>query len=299
MKLAFGVHLSTHGLYDYGAFLKTAVLADSLGYDYITIGDHIFVVPERAGGNPDRPYKLDSYTTLTALATQTTRAKLGTRVSPLPFYNPTRLAKMLTTVDIISGGRVILGAGAGAGDGRSPENNEFFRSGIGWFTPEERIGRMRESIDVMLRLWSEDRTSFKGKYYSIPDMPFWPKPVQKPHPPIWFGGSGDRLLSTCAKYGVGIFPFPNASLDALRDLNDRLKKAEEKQGRRSHAMLTPSLVYPDGIGTASSQWPEKVEELANVGASVVMIDLSHRAVPPAEAQEFLKNFAQVFLKFKE
>lgn len=295
MKLSFGVHLATHGLYDYKNFLKTAVLADNLGYDYITIGDHFFNVPEGSGGDPDRPYKLDSYTTLAALATQTTRAKLGTRVSPLPFYYPSRLAKMLTTVDIISGGRVILGAGAGSG--RSPEDNEFFRSGVGWFTPEERIGRMRESIEIMLRLWSEDRTSYKGKYFSVTNMPFWPKPVQKPHPPIWFGGSGDRLLNATAKYGVGIFPEPNASSDRLRDLNDRLKKAEEKQGRKSHVILAPSVVYPDGIGTSPSQWPEKIRELADIGAGVIMIDLSQGAIPPYEAQEFIKNFAQVFPKF--
>lgn len=112
MTLNFGVHMPIHGIYDYKAFLETSMFADRLGYDYVTVGDHFFLSPEfyrRAGGDTDRPDKLDAWVALAALAAETKGVKIGTRVSPLPFYLPARLAKMVATVDIISGGGLYLG----------------------------------------------------------------------------------------------------------------------------------------------------------------------------------------------
>ena len=108
------------------------------------------------------------------------------------------------------------------------------------------------------------------------------------------------LVDTTAKYGEGIFPTPNTPLERLEDLKSRLRKAEEKYGRKKPVSLAPSLSYPDGVGTSASQWVENIENLAQVGASLVLIDLSSRPVPPAKAQEFIKEFAvKVFPKFEQ
>ena len=297
MKLRFGVHMPIHGIYDYEAFLETSVLADRLGYDYVTVGDHFFLSPEfykRAGGDPDRPDKLDAWVTLAALAAHTKRAKLGTRVSPIPFYLPARLAKMVATVDMISGGRAILGAGAAA------YRDEAVAYGVGWWGHRERIERMVEALEIILKLWTQDRTTFSGKYYRVLDAPFWPKPVQKPHPLVWFGGSSNAIVDATAKYGEGIFPFPNMPLEKLEDLNIRLRKAENSHGRDRHAILAPSLSYPDGIGGSPSKWLSSIESLMKIGSSLVLVDLSSRPVPPSKAQDFLRDFAdRVLPEFRE
>ena len=296
-KISFGVHIPIHGVYDYRAFLETAMLADSLGYDYVTVGDHFYVpnpeVYKRVGADPDRPDKLDAWSALAALATQTDRVKLGTRVSPMPFYLPGRLAKTVTAVDIISGGRVILGVGAGT------KKDEAMAYGLWWGKHHERTERMVEGVEIVRKLWVEDRTTFKGKHYNVVDAPFWPKPVQKPHPPIWFGGESDAIINSAVNYGEGIFPNPDMPIRKLEDLNDRLRNAENRQGRKTHVKLAPGLNYPDGMGRTTSQWLDNVESLMSVGGSLIFIDLASSSETPANVQVFLKDFAHnIFPKFK-
>lgn len=290
------MHVPIHGTYDYKAFLKTSVLAERLGYDYITVGDHFFLPPEsykRMGGDPDRPDKLDAWITLAALATQTNKVKLCTRVSPVPFYLPASLAKIVATVDIISGGRTVLGVGA------AWNRVEAVAYGVGWSGHKERIERMIEGLEIVLKLWSEDKTTFKGKYYHVVDAPLWPKPIQKPHPPIWFGGTSNAIVDAAVKYGDGIFPPTGTSSERLEDLFNRLREAENKQGRRRRVMLAPSLSYPDGVGKNPPQWIENIEELMDIEASLILLDFSTTYAPPDEAQKFLKDFAiKVFPKFK-
>ena len=114
--MRFGVHLPTHGEYGYAEVLKVSLVADELGFNSLWIGDHFYLPREfyeKTGWDPDKPNKLDAWILLSALAVQTKRIRLGARVSPLPFYEPARLAKIVATVDIISGGRVNFGVGAG------------------------------------------------------------------------------------------------------------------------------------------------------------------------------------------
>jgi alkanesulfonate monooxygenase SsuD/methylene tetrahydromethanopterin reductase-like flavin-dependent oxidoreductase (luciferase family) len=284
-----------HGMYDFEAFLKTSILADELGYDYIFVGDHFFLGPEfyrNVGGDPDRPDKLDAWMSLAALATRTTRARLGTRVSPIPFYQPARLAKIVATLDIMSGGRAVLGAGAGI------FRDEAVAYGVEWSGHRERTERMIEGLEIILRLWSEDRATFRGKHYSVVDAPFWPKPIQKPHPPIWFGGSSDAIIGATLKYGEGILPPPGFPLEKLEELSDRLREAEKKQGKSRQAVLAPSLRYPDGVGRNPSEWLDNIESHVNIGTGLIVLDISQRPVPPDEAKRFLNEFArEVFPRF--
>ncbi len=296
MSLNFGVHLPIHATYGYEDVLKTSILADKLGYDYITVGDH-FYLPSRSyrriGGDPDKPDKLDAWATLAALAARTKGVKLSTRVSPMPFYLPARLAKIVATVDIISGGRAILGVGA------AWHEEEAVAYGVGWGNHKERIERMMEGVEIILRLWSEDKTTFRGNYYRVLEAPFWPKPIQKPHPQIWFGGASKAIIDATAKYGDGVFPLTDTPPDKLKDLNNRLRKAEKKQCRKTGATLAPSLSYPEGIGKTPSQWIENVEVQKSIGAGLILLDFSTTYAPPGKAQLFLKDFAgKVLTKFR-
>ncbi|MBS7617272.1 LLM class flavin-dependent oxidoreductase, partial [Candidatus Bathyarchaeota archaeon] len=192
MHLKFGVHLPTHGEYGYREILEVSLVADELGFDSLWVGDHFYLPREfyeKTGWNPDKPNKLDAWTLLSALATQTRRIRLGTRVSPLPFYEPARLAKIIATVDIISRGRVNFGVGAGW------FKDEAVSYGIYWGRHESRIFRMLEALEIILKLWVEEgRVTYMGEFYRVIEAPFWPKPLQKPHPPIWFGGSSEAIL---------------------------------------------------------------------------------------------------------
>ena len=293
MRLDFGLHIPIHGAYDYNAVLETSVLADELGYDYITVGDHFFLPSNsyrKLGGDPDKPDKLDAWVTLSALAAKTKRVKLGTRVSPVPFYLPSRLAKIVTTVDIVSGGRAVLGVGAGW------YREEAVSYGIRWGSHKQRIERMLEGLEIMLKLWLEEKATFQGKHYRVCEAPFWPKPVQKPHPPIWFGGSSSAIVDATAKYGDGLLPTTDIPLDRLEKLYSRLRVAEKRYDRNSHVMLASSLSYPNGIGKKPSEWVETVESQKKIGASLVLVDFSTTSTPPAKAQSFLKGFAEIPLR---
>jgi len=134
--LNFGIHLPTHSKYNYSDIVKISIIADSLGYNSLWVGDH-FYLPEKiymkTGGNPKKPNKLDAWTLLTAIAVQTKNIRLGTRVSPIPFYMPAKLAKIITTIDIISNGRINFGVGAGW------FKDEAISYGFNWETHKERI----------------------------------------------------------------------------------------------------------------------------------------------------------------
>jgi len=288
LKIEFGIHLPIHGPYDYKAFLETSIMADRLGFDYVTVGDHFFLPAEsyiKVGGDASKPDKLDAWIALTALATKTEKIRLGTRVSPIPFYLPSRLAKIVTTVDIVSGGRTILGIGAGW------HKEEALAYGIKWGSHKERIEKMLEGLKIMLSLWSQERATFKGKYYQVADAPFWPKPVQKPHPPIWFGGSSNAIIKATAKYGDGLFPLTDTSPDELQTIHRRLKEAVKRQKKEKFPIIAPSFSYPNGIGTKKSEWIRKVESQLKNGFSSILIDFSAGYAPIRKAQEFLKEFA--------
>ncbi|KYH39490.1 MAG: F420-dependent oxidoreductase, partial [Candidatus Bathyarchaeota archaeon B63] len=271
LRLKFGVHLPIHVPYDYEAFLETSIIADRLGFDYLTVGDHFFLPAElytKVGGDPNRPDKLDAWTALAAVAARTERIKLGTRVSPIPFYLPSRLAKIVTTVDIISHGRVFLGVGA------AWHKEEATSYGVKWGSHAERIERMLEGLRIILSLWSQEKATFEGKYYQVREAPFWPKPVQKPHPPIWFGGSSEAILDAAARYGEGLFPLTDMQPEELVGLHRRLMGLGGRYMRENPPILAPAVSYPGGIGRKKSDWTSKMESQIEMGAGLVLIDFS-------------------------
>lgn len=145
-----------------------------------------------ANGPPDEP-KLEAWTALAAIAAVTSRMRLGTLVSGNAFRHPALLAKIVTTLDHISGGRVTLGIGAGwPGDHR--------RYGIDFWKRAERLERLDEAVQVIKLLWTQRRPKFDGRHYRLDEPPYSPPNVQQPHPPILIGGGTDAMLRTIAKY---------------------------------------------------------------------------------------------------
>jgi F420-dependent oxidoreductase-like protein len=162
--------------------LTLARHADETGWDAFCVTDHFMPnTPERVGDS------LECWTALAAVAQATRRVRVGTIVSGNTYRHPAVLAKMAANVDIISGGRLICGIGAGW------QENEHRAYGIPFYTVGERLGRLDEACEVLKRLWTQDKTSFKGRYYELDDAPLAPKPVQKPHPELMVGGGGERV----------------------------------------------------------------------------------------------------------
>ena len=164
--------------------------ADAAGYDSLWTFDHFLPI----FADPTGP-QMEGWTTLAALAALTKRARVGCLVTGNTYRHPAVLAKIASTVDHISGGRLNFGLGAGW--------FEYEHQVHGWQFPEipERLKRFAEALELTVRLWTEEAASFDGKFYTLDGAPHEPKPVQKPHPPIMIGGGGEKvLLKLVAKY---------------------------------------------------------------------------------------------------
>jgi probable F420-dependent oxidoreductase len=141
---------------------------------------------------------LEPLTVLTYLAGVTRRIRLGTGVLVLPYRNPVLLAKTVASLDVLSGGRTVLGVGVGW-------MAEEFRA-LGLDTFEQRGAVTDESIRLLRELWTRDEPRFAGRYFQVEDIRFAPKPIQKPHPPIWIGGHSPAALRRAALLGDGWHP---------------------------------------------------------------------------------------------
>src|SRR3954466_4038895 len=166
------------GAPDSEMFDRTVALADAAeasGFESVWVMDHFWQLP--ALGGPDEPI-LEAYTLLGALAARTERVQLGTLVTGVTYRNPALLAKIVTTLDVISKGRAILGIGAAWYE---PEHD-----GLGFEFPRagERLDRLEEAVQICRALFRDDRASFRGRYYSITDARNIPRPVQPGGPPI-------------------------------------------------------------------------------------------------------------------
>ena len=169
-----------------------ATTAEDAGFDSVWVMDHFYQLPPLGG--PAEPM-LDSYTLLGALAARTTTVRLGTMVTGVTYRNPAHLAKIVTTLDVISAGRAILGIGAAWYD--------VEHEGLGFDFPPagERLDRLEEALQICRAMFAEDAPSFDGRYYRIHEARNIPRPVQAGGPPILVGGGGEkRTLRLVARY---------------------------------------------------------------------------------------------------
>jgi F420-dependent oxidoreductase-like protein len=158
-------------------------LVDSLGYDTAWVFDHFFPIMS----DPSGPC-FEGWTALAALAAETSLVQVGVLVTGNTYRHPAVLAKMGATVDHTSGGRLIMGIGAGWFE------LEHAAYGIPFYSTAERIRRLDEAAEIIKRLWTEKQVTFEGRYYQLRDAYSEPKPLRQPRPPIMIGGSGEKLM---------------------------------------------------------------------------------------------------------
>ena len=212
---------------------------EELGYDALFTGDHILVpksiaspYPYTEGGEyPGGPSgeAMEQLTLLAFLAGQTSRIRLVTSVIIVPYRNPLLAAKAMATLDMLSGGRLVVGVGAGW------MREEFEALGVPPF--EERGAVTDEYIRAFKELWTSDDPHFEGKYVSFDDIHFLPKPAQRPHPPIWVGGESRPALRRTAELADGWYPlgsnptFPMGTPEQLAAGMERLASYARRFGR--------------------------------------------------------------------
>lgn len=180
-KVDFGVMLRQQKI-DFEDIKETALLCDDLGYHSVWFYDHVL-----GQGLVDIDI-YEPWTLMSALSTVTSNIKLGTMVLCNGFRHPPLLAKMASTLDVISSGRVEFAIGAGWFE------EEFDAYGYEFPDTKTRIEMLRESVSILKAMWTQEKASFNGKYYEVNDALCNPKPVQKPHIPISIGGSGEKYL---------------------------------------------------------------------------------------------------------
>jgi alkanesulfonate monooxygenase SsuD/methylene tetrahydromethanopterin reductase-like flavin-dependent oxidoreductase (luciferase family) len=203
----FGFKLAIHGQRTgvrFGDLVRLAQHAEQAGFDGVYVVDHLLLPGSRLAGytdaDPARPYFLDAWTSLAALAATTSRVRIGPQVTPLGLRHPAMVAKWAMTVDHISEGRLLLQVGAG----HQPVEYESF--GFPYPGLRERVARLREGVAVIRALWSgEEPASYLGEHYLLRDVPFWPKPVQE-RPEIWLGGSSKWIRALVPEVADGWSP---------------------------------------------------------------------------------------------
>lgn len=257
---------------------KGIIAADQHGFSGALMPDH-YMWGTEIGHSMQNPYvTLETWTYLTYIAAKTENIHLGTLVTPLPFRHPGVLAKRLATLDNLSGGRVILGVGAGWS---TVEFNGYSE----WLGTKSRVDKTMEALDIITRLWTEDSVTHESEYYTIKDAVLEPKPVQKPYPKLLFGSSGKRMLTLTGKMGDYCF-IPPWQMQNAAEMKETILGAAEKAGRAD------KIEFIGGIMGAMAPYDAKeyakiVEMAEKTGAKVCNI-----AFPRDTIVEDLEKFAK-------
>lgn len=260
--------------------------ADRTGFDGALIPDHyMWGTREPSRRRLDDYVTVDSWILLTYLAAQTEQIRLGTRVTPIPFRPPGILAKMVSTLDIISNGRIILGVGAGW-------SKEEFEGYSEWNEPKIRVDKTIEGLDLIVQLWTQKEVTFNGKYYTAKGAVLEPKPVQKPYPTLLFGSSGNRMLRLAGKYGNICFIPHIQTLQEYEEKKKRVLRVAERLNR------TEQIAFMAG---ALSETPydknlylRKVEEAIEGGASYFQTSFPRNNVLVDSVRKFAQEIIPSF-----
>jgi F420-dependent oxidoreductase-like protein len=287
-KIKFGVFLPFYA-FEFGEKnplspfdrVRDVVLeCERLGYDSVWLDDHLMF--------EKRPV-LECWTTLSALLSITAKIRLGTMVLCNSFRNPAVLAKMAATLDVISNGRLEFGIGAGV------QRDEHVAYGIPFLKPRARIDRMKEAVEIIKKMWTEEKTSYEGKYYRTNEAVCEPKPVQKPHPPITIGGSGEKLTLKVAaqhadRYDWGHVP----SLELYKHKLDVLESHCKAVGRDFHEIERSCwlggqmFIVPD-----QKELDEKVLQLKPKSVSLKDFKKLNFVATPDECRQKIRQYTSL------
>jgi len=304
-QLSIGCSLPTSGpAADPSALGALAQAAEALGFDSIWLSDHV-VVPERISSSypyspdgrfptgPTQPY-LEPLTSLSYLAAITSRVRLGTHVQVLPYRHPLLTAKMITTLDNLSGGRIDLGIGVGW------MREEF--EALGSPSYERRGAVSDEQVRLMKAVWTQDVTGFEGHFYRFEPLGAHPRPVQQPHPPIWVGGHTRAALRRTARLGdvwlpIGARPPADLPPHQVADLFSGIRAEAASVGRDPHAL---QVCFSTAVGLDAAErrpFNGSIEQIVDdfrgyqqVGVSRFIVAMGPH--PPAEYERRLRRFAE-------
>jgi len=233
---------------------RLAGRAEEAGFDSLWTMDHLFQIP--ITGQPPEAPLLEAYAVLAFLAAETERIRIGTMVTCVAYRHPGVLIKAVTSIDVLSGGRVIFGVGAGAPfnqlpPGRSPRDFEVFGLGIPFPPLAERFERLEELVQIALQMWDGDQAPYQGTHYQLLRTLNSPNTLQHPHPPILIAGSGEkRTLRLVARYGdmCNLFDLPGTGFaDDLKHKLGVLRSHCDDVGRDYDTIekTVSTLVDPD------------------------------------------------------
>jgi probable F420-dependent oxidoreductase len=281
--------LNNQGIENAHALVDMASRADELGFDSVWVHDHVFNVGhvlDRIGG---RPY-YEPMTFLSFVAARTRRVRLGTSVLVLPYHNPVRLAKAAATLDVLCGGRLVLGVGVGLIEKEMQAMGTPFA---------ERGAYTDEAISVMRTLWAAEEPRFEGKYYRFEGMKFSPRPLQTPSIPLVIGGVSRAAIRRAARLGDGWQPLglsPEALAKGIAALRD-----EARAGGRDAAKIPVSIAMTlaaaragrHALGTAPSDIVKNARAYADVGVDTLIV--SAGTSDPGEARAALEMVAREVL----
>jgi probable F420-dependent oxidoreductase len=217
LKVGF---IPIEGGHYYRDALEEVVRGEELGFDSVWMEEHHSVVDH---------YWPSPLTVLAGFATRTAKVTLGTDILVAPFYHPARLAEDVALLDVMSGGRAVLGVAIGY----KPDEFALYGADLA-----KRGARFEEQLAVVRGLWTHDRFSFRGTYYQV-DGRLEPRPITKPHPPIWIGGWGELTLRRAATLGDNWIPGPTADLARLLD-----GKKQFLANRRAAGLTEPVNEWP-------------------------------------------------------
>lgn len=261
---------------DAGALVEYGVRMEELGFESLWVWDHILL-----GTDPNFPI-IDSLTLLTAVAARTKTIKIGTGVLVLPLRNPVVLAKQLASMDLLSNGRLMLGAAVGW------YKREFDAIGI----PHDRRGKiMDRNLDIIRRLWTEESVTGQWDELNLRNAVMYPKPVQRPHPPILIGGYVDAVLKRVAKRGDGwltYFYTPEGYNEAWA----KISAYAEEEGRDPASLYSlnqlPIYVGPRDVGMPKmTEWLNAEWDLSK--GSLSTFDSAIVGTPAECAEQIAKH----------
>lgn len=219
-RVQFGIQTPNQGA-KWDDIRRAWKTADSLGFHSAWMFDHFLPIFGDEDGDC-----FEGWTMLSALAAETERIRVGILVTGNTYRNPALLAKMATTVDHVSDGRLILGIGAGWFE------RDHTAYGFHFGTPRERAQRLEEALQVITKLWGEDHPTFRGKYYTLERAPFAPRNVQQPHPPIVIGGQGKQwIIPLVARYADGWNAVSGVTPDGIRERRQIIADECKRIGR--------------------------------------------------------------------
>ena len=238
---------------------------------------------------------LESVTTLAYAAGMTKRLRLGIAVLLIAQRNPIDLAKSLSSIDVLSSGRLIVGVGLGASTRHYPAYG---------LAPEGRVARFRESLEIMKRLWTEDSVTFQGRFYQLDNIPMQPKPLQKPRPPIWFGGHAEAALRRAVELGDGYIGAGSTPTEAFLEdikllppdfpkakrlyvaLGDNLPRLREWFGAFYHK---PELADQVAVWGPAQHVADEIRRLKDAGVAHVLLN------PVFDEEEQMERLAEEVL----